>query len=105
MNKDLSKFLSEVLREDLDGIDSRWRVWNNFVMILIAIDKEFSFCCNYPKEDGEAFREKKEVCYPGTFLFLVERGLGSRQDFTVDGAGAVYMNRRCYMDFLNKHRS
>ena len=39
MNKDLSKFLSEVLRENSDGIDSRWRVSTNFVLILIAIDK------------------------------------------------------------------
>ena len=40
--------------------------------------------------------------HPGAFLFPVERGLGSRQDFTVDGAGAVYMNRQYYMDFLDE---
>ena len=36
------------------------------------------------------------------FLSSVEHGLGSRQDFTVDGAGAVYMNRQYYMDFLDE---
>ena len=40
--------------------------------------------------------------HPGSFLFPVESGLGSRQDFTVDGEGAVYMNRKYYMDFLDK---
>ena len=44
MNKDLSKFLTEVLREDFDRIDSRWRVTTNFALIIIAIDKAFSLC-------------------------------------------------------------
>ena len=102
MNKDLSKFLTEVLREDLDSIDSRWRVTTNFALILIAIDKEFSLCCNYKKGDGETFFAWMHTYHPGAFLFPVERGLGSQQDFTVDGAGAVYMNRQYYMDFLDK---
>ena len=90
MNKELSKFLKEVLGEDLDNIDSRWRITTNFALILIAIDKEFSLCCNYKKGDGETFLAWMHTYHPGAFLFPVERGLGSRQDFTVDGAGAVY---------------
>ena len=35
-----------------------------------------------------------DIIHPGNaLLFPVQRGSGSGQDFTTDGAGAVYMNR------------
>ena len=77
MNKDLSKFLSEVTREDLDDMDSRWRVSTNFTMILIAADREFSLYYNYPKGVCEAFCKWMEMYHPGAFLLPVECGLGS----------------------------
>ena len=39
--------------------------------------------------------------HPETLLLPVERSSGSRQDLTVEGAGAVYMNRSYYLDFLD----
>ena len=90
------------MREDLDNIDPRLRVSTKFDLVLQAIDKEFSLCCNYPKGDGEAFCAWMLQYHPGALLLPVERGSGSRQDFTVDSAGAVYMNRRYYVDFLDE---
>ena len=35
-------------------------------------------------------------------LFPVHRTTGSRQDLTVEGAGALYMNRKLYVEFLDQ---
>ena len=40
--------------------------------------------------------------HPGTLLLPVERSSESRQDLTVEGAGAVYMNRSYYVNFLDE---
>ena len=102
MDKELSTHLSDVMQEDLDNIDPRLRVSTKFGVVLFALDKEFSLCCNYAKGDGEAFLAWMERYHPGSFLLPVERSSGSRQDLTVEGAGAVYMNRTYYVDFLDE---
>ena len=71
-------------------------------MMLRAIDKEFSLCANYPKGHGELFREWIEVKYPGILLLHVERASGSRQDLCVEGAGAVFWNRKYWLEFLDE---
>ena len=90
------------MKEDLELIDSRLRVTTNFDMVLRAVDKEFSLCCNYSKGHGNEFNAWMKEYHPGALLFQVESGSGSRQDFTTDGAGAVYMNRNFYVEFLDK---
>ena len=102
MDKEMSTHLADVMREDLDNIDPRLRLSTKFGVVLFALDKEFSLCCNYAKGDGEAFLAWTEQYHPGNFLLPVERSSGSRQDLTVEGAGAVYMNRTYYVDFLDE---
>ena len=55
INKDISTHLSDLIQEDLDNIDSRLRVSTKFDVVLLAVDKEFSLCCNYAKGDGKAY--------------------------------------------------
>ena len=102
MNKALSKYLADLMREDLDLIDSMLRVTTKFDMVLRAVDKEFSLNCNYCKGHGDEFNTWMKMYHPGSFLFPVVRGGGSRQDFTTDGAGAVFMNRTYYVQFLDQ---
>ena len=55
MNREIFTHLSDLMREEIDNIDSRLRVSTKFDMVLLAVDKEYSLCCNYVKGDGEAF--------------------------------------------------
>ena len=56
-----------------------------------------------PKGDGDKFRAWREEYHPGSLVLPIERASGgSRQDLTVEGAGAVYINRRYYLEFLNE---
>ena len=75
MNRDMSKHLSDLMREDLDYIDPRLRVSTKFDLVLQAIDKEFSLYCNYPKEDGEAFCTWMLQYHPGALVLPVERDI------------------------------
>ena len=70
--------------------------------MLRAIDKEFSLCTNYPKGHGELFREWIEEKCPGMLLLHVERASGSRQDLCVEGTGAVFWNRKHWLEFLDE---
>ena len=45
--------LLNLMKEDLESIDSMLRVTtNNFGIVLRAADKEFLLCCNYRKGYG-----------------------------------------------------
>ena len=101
MNVALSDELRERLEQDLEHTDARLRVSPNIGMILRAVDKEFSLCANYPKGHGEVFKEWMEQHHPGALLFHVERASGSRQDLCVEGAGAIYWNRKYWIEFLD----
>ena len=46
-------------------------------MVLRAIEKEFSLCCNYPKGDGDRFRAwREEEYHPGSLVLPIERTCG-----------------------------
>lgn len=95
ITKNLSKYLDEVLKCDLEEIDNRYRVSTMMDSILRAVDKEFSLPANYPKGHGDMFKHWLKKHHPGALLVPVERATGSRQDLACEGAGAVYWNRRC----------
>ena len=67
-----------------------------------AVDKEFSLNANYPKGHGELFKQWIDTNHPGTLLLHVERVSGSHQDLCVAGAGAVYLNRKLWLEFLDE---
>ena len=102
MIKALSTYLNDELSDELECIDSRLRVSPNIEMVLRAVDKEFSLCANYPKGHGELFCKWMDQYHPGTLLLHVERASGSRQDLCVEGAGAIYWNRKYWIEFLDK---
>ena len=90
----MSSYLNEVLANDLEAIDFRYRVSTMFEAVLRAIDKEFSLPANYPKGHGDMFLHWLKRNHPGALLVPVERTAGSRQDLAAEGAAAVYWNRR-----------
>mmetsp|Transcript_13403 Transcript_13403/g.29103 ORF Transcript_13403/g.29103 Transcript_13403/m.29103 type:complete len:910 (+) Transcript_13403:516-3245(+) len=100
--KSFSAFLNAALRNDLDEIDPRLRVSTSMDSVLRAVDREFSLCANYPKGHGDLFRGWIEENHPGAMLLHVERASGSRQDLSVEGAGAVYWNRKYWIEFLDE---
>ena len=102
MMKVLSNFMRDQLQDELDCIDQRLRVSPNIEMVLRAVDKEFSLCANYPKGHGEIFGKWMSKNHPGALLLHVERASGSRQDLCVEGSGALYWNRKYWIEFLDK---
>ena len=96
-----SKFLTVVLRDSLDKIDSSLRVSTMFTSFARAYDKEFSLAVNYPKGHGELFAEWMKENYPGKLLFHVESTHGSRQDIMFTAALAIAMNRAFNVEFLD----
>ena len=102
MNRVLSTYLADLMRKDLDHIDSMLRVTTKFDMVLRAVKKESSLNCNYCKGHGDEFHTWMLTYHPGSLLFPVVRGSGPRQDFTTDGAGALFMNRTYYVQFLDQ---
>ena len=70
--------------------------------VLRAVDKEFSLPANYPKGHGDQFKYWLHKYHPGVLLVAVERTSGSRQDLAVEGAAAIYWNRKYYVEFLNQ---
>ena len=102
VTKRLSKFLDGMLAADLDEIHSRYRISTMMDAVLRSIDKEFSLPANYPKGHGDAFKYWLKMMHPGALLVPVTRASGSRQDLAVEGAAAVYWNRKYYVEFLNE---
>lgn len=94
LNKRLSKYLNQILQADLSKIDFRYRVSTMFDSVLRAVDKEFSLPANYPKGHGVLFKIWMDLHHPGALLLPVERATGNRQDLSVEGAAAVYWNRK-----------
>lgn len=102
LTKRLSKFLDGMLAADLDEINSRYRVSTMMDAVLRSVDKEFSLPANYPKGHGDSFKYWLKNTHPGALLVPVTRASGSRQDLAVEGAAAVYWNRKYYVEFLDE---
>ncbi len=98
---ELSKYLTVMLRDSLNTIDSCLRVSTMFTPFAQAYDKEFSLSVNYPKGHGELFAEWMKENYPGELLFHVESTHGSRQDIMFTAALAIAMNRLFNIEFLD----
>ena len=102
MAKQLTARLKATLHEQLETIDRRLRVSTSMESVLRAMDKEFSLNANYAKGHGQLFNEWMQHTHPGELLLHVERASGSRQDLAVEGAGALYLNRTYYIEFLDE---
>ena len=70
--------------------------------VLRAVDSEFSLPSNYPKGHGQSFQHWLKLHHPGVLLVPVQRTSGSCQDLAVEGAAAVYWNRKYYVEFLDE---
>ena len=102
MSNGITEHLKLRLQDDLEAIDFRLRVGTSFDGVLRACDKEFSLCANYPKGHGDMFKEWAQRCYPKALLFHVVSTSGGRQDMCCEGAGAYYMNRLYWAEFLDE---
>ena len=71
------------------------------VAVMISTDKEFSLPANYPKGHGHEFKFWLDKYHPGVLLVPVEQVTGQRHDLVVEGAAAIYWNRKYYIEFLN----
>jgi len=98
----LSGFLTVILRDSLNKIDSNLAVSTMFTPFARAYDKEFSLAANYPKGHGELFAEWwMKDNYPGALLFHVESTHGSCQDIIFTAALAISMNLCYNIEFLD----
>ena len=67
----LNEFTSEFLKESLDEISPIHCVSTSLEAVLIAFDKEFSLCANYPKGHGELFLTWLRTKYPNELFFML----------------------------------
>ena len=56
LNKNLSKYLTNILQADLKAIDFCYCVSTMFDAVLRSVDKEFSLPANYPKGHGDMLK-------------------------------------------------
>lgn len=98
----LNEFTSEFLKDSLDEISPVLRVSTSLEAVLIAFDKEFSLCANYPKGHGELFLTWLRMKYPNELLFHVERSGGGRQDLALMASLPIYWNREWCTEFLDE---
>jgi hypothetical protein len=101
VEKALSKFLTQELKESLDAIDPRLRVSTLWLAFARAYDKEFSLAANYPKGHGAHFLAFVKKYYPGVLLFHVESTHGGRQDIIYSSSLAMFINRGINVEFLD----
>ena len=102
INKFLSKYLANLLEDDLSVLNNNLRVSTCYEQLLISVDKCFSLTCNYHKGCGDEFDRWLEKYHPGVLMMPVIRALGSRQDLTVQGSVPLYWNRKYYAEFLSE---
>ena len=102
ITKSLSKYLDEILACDLEAIENTYRVSTMMDAVLRSVYKEFSLPENYPKGHGDVFKHWMKKYHPGALLVIVSRNSGSQKYLAVEGAAAVYWNRRYYVPFLNQ---
>ena len=98
----LTTRLKETHKEELEAIEFRLRVATDMVLLLRALDKEFSLCANYPKGHGDLFKEWAVREHPRALLFHVWATSGARQDAAFEGAAPAYMNRTVWVEFLDE---
>ena len=101
MDLKMTKFLTNILADDLSDIHFWYRVSTNIVAVMISTDKEFSLPANYPKGHGHKFKYWLDKYHPDVLLVAVERITGQRHDLTVKDATAIYWNRKYYIEVLN----
>ena len=102
VEKALTSYLNDYLKDTLEHIDISLRVSSSMSALIRAFDKEFSLCANYPKGHGMLFCEWIKETHPGELLLHVERAGGSRQDLYLEGAPAIYWNRQYCIEFLDE---
>ena len=99
----LNEFTSEFLKESLDKISLILRVSSTSPeTVLIAFDKEFSLCANYPKGHGKLFLTWIRTKYPNELLFHVACSGGGRQDLALMASLPIYWNRELCVKFLDE---
>ena len=75
----------------------------DLISFACAVDKELSFCANYPKGHGALFLAWMKDNHPGELLLHVERAAkGGRMDVASMAALAIYWNRNYYVEFLEE---
>ena len=72
MDKELSSYLTNLLRSSLDDIDTTLRVKTLFIALARAYDKGFSLSANYPNGFVELFIEWMMDKHPGYVLYHIE---------------------------------
>ena len=100
MNKEVTKFVKNALKFDLNDVDRKLRVSTNIERLMRAVGKCFGLCKNYTKGNGDHLQACMERNYPDDLLLHVREPRGARQDVCVEAAGATCWNRPFYVEFL-----
>ena len=76
--------MKEEVSDDLNDIDTRFRVKVYIMCVIRAVDKEFNLSSNYPKGDGDSFHSFMEEHCPQTLLQPVKQVNGNQHDVVTE---------------------
>ena len=94
--------MKALVRDSLERIPHKWRVGTSLMTLLYAVDKEFALACNYPKGRGDEFENMMwDIGENANLVPITQATGGTRQDIVCEGAQALYMNRKYYVQFLS----
>ena len=100
--KHLSKFLQDIMEDDMAELPSVLQITTEIDDLLRCIEKLLAETAQYAKGCGTLFMEYMNAFHIGVYLYPIARALGgTRQDIGLYGAPAVLMNLKYYFKFLN----
>ena len=102
MEKELSSYLTNLLRSSIDEIDPTLRVETLFSALVREYDKGFYLSANYPKGFGELFIKWMMDKNPGYVLYHIEQVRGSIQEIILEASLDIYMNQGVNIEFLDE---
>ena len=98
----LSKYLTELMADDLNSFPSVLRMSTDIEDLLRCIEKMLGGTAQYAKGCGAMFTEWMLRFHIGVYLYPIVRALGGlRQDMGIEGLPEVLMNFKYYFEFLN----
>ena len=103
--KGLNMYLNEAIQEYLSKLDPEDRISPGIDNLVRVCEKYFCLKTHDAKGDGERFHQWMETNYPGVILMSLERACaGARFDICIEGACAIFWNRKYYIKFLEEQK-
>ena len=101
--KRMTRYLNEAMEVHLSELDPEDRISPGMDNLVRVCEKYFCLKKHDAKGDGERFHQWMEANHPGVVLMNPERACTrARFDICIEGACAIFWNRKYYIQFLQE---